>query len=216
MRQCLIISGGQLDPIFAADYLKNHTFDYVICADNGVAGAKALGLVPDLLVGDFDTARKELVEEYERKQEVKTIRLNPQKDETDTETAVSAALERGYKEIVLLGAMGNRFDHTLANLHMLLMMLKAGAKGYLLDDKNKIYLEESRFCLQKSELYGKYVSLVPFTPKVEGLTLKGFLYPLDNYCLEMGKSIGISNELLDEEGVITFDKGILTVIESHD
>ena len=85
-----------------------------------------------------------------------------------------------------------------------------------MDNNNQIYLINNSHTIEKSNTYGKYISLIPLTSKVEGLTLTGFKYPLDNYSLSIGKSLGISNEIIDNTASIFLKKGILIVIESKD
>lgn len=139
-----------------------------------------------------------------------------EKDKTDTQIAIELALMRGAEDIELMGATGSRLDHTLANLHLLLLPLQLKREACILDGNNKIYLKDTSFLIEKGKQYGNYVSLLPFSEKVEGLTLKGFQYPLDGIILEAGDSLGISNEIVEEQAAVEFSKGILLVIESLD
>lgn len=107
-------------------------------------------------------------------------------------------------------------DHTLANIHILKQALDAEIPCQILDNYNKIYLIEKNFTLYKSKTYGKYISLIPLTTKVEEITLKGFKYPLNKYCLPIGVSLGVSNEIIEEVATIEMKKGTLIVIESKD
>lgn len=216
MKRALIITGGTLNLEFAREYISSLNFDCLLAVDNGLSYIDQLGLSPNVIVGDFDTANDDLVEKYRNMSSVTTFTLVPEKDETDTETAVDYTIRMGYDEVVLLGAMGGRFDHTLGNLHMLYRLLQQKIRGIMIDEKNRISLCESSLRLQKEELFGTYVSLIPFTQKVEKLTLKGFKYPLCDFLLQSGVSIGISNEVVDENCEISFEKGILIMIEAHD
>jgi thiamine pyrophosphokinase len=168
------------------------------------------------MVGDFDTASEELVKRYKVYNNISVIDLKPEKDETDMESAIDYTIRMGYNKVVLLAAMGGRFDHTLANLHMLYRLLQHGIQGRMVDEFNCIYLLQSSYTLKKNKLYGKYVSLLPFTSEVKDLTLEGFKYPLENYCLRAGMSIGVSNEAVESECNITFQEGILIVVEAQD
>lgn len=109
-----------------------------------------------------------------------------------------------------------RMDHALANIHILTYALEPGIPCKILDSYNKIYLVNNKLTLYKDKVYGKYVSLIPLTTTVEGLTLTGFKYPLSDYCLSIGKSLGISNELMQNSATIELRNGILIVIESKD
>ena len=216
MKRALIIAGGTLNLAFARSYIENQRFDCVIAVDNGLKYADDMELPPDLIVGDFDTACKELVSKYKEKKQVPIIQLSPVKDETDTETAVDYCIQLRYDEVIFLGATGGRFDHTMANLHMLYRLLQHQIQGVLVDEQNVIRLLNHSITLEKSKLSGIYISLLPFVGQVEQLTLKGFLYPLEQYTLTPGVSVGISNEAVEELCEISFLKGILIMIEAHD
>ena len=107
-------------------------------------------------------------------------------------------------------------DHAIANIHILKDALEANIHCQILDRYNRIYLINKSIQLEKDKVYGKYVSLIPLTSTVEGLTLTGFKYPLNNYILPIGTSLGISNEIVEEITHIEMKKGILIVIESKD
>ena len=107
-------------------------------------------------------------------------------------------------------------DHAIANIHILKDALEANIHCQILDRYNRIYLINKSIQLEKDKVYGKYVSLIPLTSTVEGLTLTGFKYPLNNYTLPIGTSLGISNEIIDNTAHIEMKKGILIVIESKD
>jgi thiamine pyrophosphokinase len=157
-----------------------------------------------------------LLKEYQEESKVKIITLCPEKDATDTEVAIDLAVEEGCKSIYILGATGGRFDHTLANLHMVYKLLCQGIQAYLIDKNNKIYLIKQSITLLANQVKATYVSLLPFTEEVTDLTLLGFKYPLTNYHLTQGTSIGISNEIIEAKAQILFDKGVLVVVESRD
>lgn len=215
-KSALIIAGGTLNIEFAKAYLKQHSYDCYIAVDNGLAYMEQLGLMPEVMVGDFDTASEELVTRYKEIQNITIISLKPEKDETDMESAIDYTIRMGYNKVVLLAAMGGRFDHTLANLHMLYRLFQNGIHGNMVDECNNIYLLQSSHTLKKEKLHGNYISLLPFTSQVTNLTLDGFKYPLENYCLKAGASIGVSNEAVESECNITFQEGVLIVVEARD
>lgn len=107
-------------------------------------------------------------------------------------------------------------DHAIANIHILKDALESEILCQILDEHNRIYLINKEMTLEKEKIYGKYVSLIPLTSTVEGLTLTGFKYPLNNYDLPVGTSLGISNEMIEDRAHIKMEKGILIVIESRD
>ncbi len=126
------------------------------------------------------------------------------------------AIEKGTRVIHLLGATGSRVDHMIGNIHLLGAAMKQGVECFMVDKHNRMRMIESGIVLKQQEQYGNYVSLFPFTPQVRGLTLTGFKYPLDHYPLECYHSLGVSNEIVEEKAVISFETGVLLVIESRD
>ncbi len=217
----LIITGGILTQEFLEEYIREHVVSKVICVDGGLHVADIAGISIDYLVGDFDTADASLVDKYrkeivEGKRQTILKEYNPVKDATDTQIAISLALEEGAEEIVLLGATGSRLDHTLANIHLLLKPLSCGVKAYILDKNNKIYLINRELELKKTELYGPYLSLLPFGGDVKAVTLRGFKYDVTNRDYLKGDSLGVSNELVEETGRITLESGVLAVFETRD
>lgn len=209
----LIINGGNINYDFASVYIKNTKFDKIIAVDGGLIFADKMNIIPDYIIGDFDTVQSSLLDKYNTQSKI--IKYNPIKDNTDSEIAINYACDINSTEIVIIGATGKRMDHTLANIEILVTPLRKGIETYIIDEYNKIYLIDNLKIISKNEQYGKYVSLIPLT-KVEGLTLKGFKYPLDNYTYDIGISIGISNELEAENGIIKLIDGILIAIESRD
>ncbi|MCB6343985.1 thiamine diphosphokinase [Enterocloster lavalensis] len=216
MRRCLIITGGTIDLDFAGSFLENERFDKVIAVDAGLERAAALGLVPDLIVGDFDTVKPEILEQYRRMEHIVWDVHQPEKDETDTELALQKAQAIGSGEIAVLGATGGRIDHMLGNIHLLFPCLQKGIHAWLADPQNRIYLIDGEHEFKRSALWGKYISFLPLTEQVNGITLEGFKYPLFEKDIEIGTSLCISNELTGETGRITFTDGVLICVESHD
>ncbi len=214
--KALIIAGGDFSPEVAMKTLEEDSFDAIIAIDNGLSYLHDIKVAPTHIVGDFDTVSKDLLKEYQKDSKVKIVSLCPEKDATDTEVAVDLAVEEGCKDIYILGATGGRFDHTLANLHMLYKLLCQGIQAYLIDKNNKIYLINKGITLNAKEVKSSYVSILPFTEEVTDLTLYGFKYPLTRFHLTQGTSIGISNEIVEAKAQILFDKGIIIVVESKD
>lgn len=211
----LVITGGTFDFQMAKKYLSGRNYQYVIAADGGVGYADKLGIKPNLILGDFDTLSRELLEKYQRAG-VEILSFPPEKDYTDTHLAIEKAIEMKPDFLTILGATGTRLDHTLANLGLLTLTVEQGIKAEILDGHNRIQMMKESLVLKRKELWGKYISLVPYTEEVTGICLKGFRYPLKNAELTIGISRGISNELTEEEGSISIEKGLLFVIESCD
>lgn len=218
MRACLIVTGGKLDLVFARSFLEKNKFDKVIAVDGGLASAEALGLVPDYIVGDFDTVEPSVLARFRQYPYIVWEQHKPEKNETDTELARSRALTLGCEKIVFLGATGGRIDHMLANLDTLYACMARGMEAYLVDPQNRVCLLDGGKTFQRKELWGKYISFLPYTEKVTGITLRGFQYPLDGKDLIRGQETGlcVSNELKEETADITFQDGILICVESKD
>ena len=211
----LIITGGRFEKRDARQYLKDHSYDYIIAADGGGAYTKEIGIVPNLLLGDFDTLEEEVLLEYQQ-QGVELMTFPPEKDYTDTHLALQTALLKQPEEILILGGTGTRLDHTLANIGLLMLAVQAGIKAELLDSNNRIRMIDKKITMKRKDFFGKYISLIPYTEQVTGIELEGFKYPLHNGRLTIGISQGISNELIEEEGTISIESGLLLVIESRD
>lgn len=206
MKRAVVISAGSIkDYSFYKDKIRDD--DFIICADGGLTHAKNLNLTPNLIVGDFDSFLGEIPKNVE------VIKLDYQKDFTDTNIAVDEALKRGFLNILLIGAAGTRLDHTLANIELLKRICDYGGHGEILCEKNQILI-----CKDQLKIYGKgdTVSLLPMTDEVYGVTLWGFKYPLCDYTMKKGTPIGVSNVLLEDEGVIKIKAGLLLVIKSKD
>ncbi len=211
----LIISGGHIDDTFLSELTERERYSMIIAADKGLAAADRLELPLDLIVGDFDSVPEDVLARFRNKSTpIKTF--PKEKDKTDTQIAIELALNNNPTAIDIVGATGCRMDHVLANIHLLLLPLRQNVHANILDLNNRIYLMDKSFSIHKTEQYGGYVSLLPFTEKVAGLTLKGFKYPLDHVLLNSGNSIGISNEIKEDIALVEFSQGILVVMETKD
>ncbi|HKL79645.1 MAG TPA: thiamine diphosphokinase [Mobilitalea sp.] len=211
----LIITGGHIDEVWLKTRISSQDYSKIIAADRGLLACDRLGLSPDCIVGDFDSVPEEILNKY-RKTSIPIKTFPREKDKTDTQIAIELALSYNPVSMELIGAMGSRFDHTLANVHLLLAPLQIGVEACILNLNNKIYLKKDGFMIRRKEQYGDFVSLLPFTEKVEGLTLKGFKYPLDRITMKTGNSLGISNVITGDVAHIELGKGILLVVESRD
>ncbi len=211
----LIITGGFIEEGFLKELIYREAYSMIIAADHGLMMADKLHIPLDYILGDFDSVPEELLNKY-KETSVPIESYPPEKDKTDTQLAIELALMHTPAAIDLVGATGSRLDHTLANLHLLLLPMQLKVEAYLLDRHNKISLRQNSFTLTKAGQFGAYVSLLPFTGEVKGLSLTGFKYPLDHVTLSSGSSLGISNEIVAEEARVELTEGILVVIESRD
>lgn len=181
--------------------------DYLICADGGQKHLKALGLTPDVLLGDFDSS---LPEEggYE------LLRYPPEKDDTDLMIALKLGLQKGYRDFRIYGGLGGRIDHTLAAIQGLSFLKDHGANGMLWQEKNEVWLlynETASFPRRDVR-----VSLLCFSDRCTGVTTEGLQYPLQDAELTSGFPLGVSNEFSAPTAKVTVKTGKLLLIFSKD
>lgn len=219
MKDTIIVSGGNIHKDFALDFLKKNKTENtcLIAADRGVEFFMGTDLEPDVAVGDFDSLSAEGAKYMETLKHTEIRRLKPEKDDSDTQSAVNYAIEQGTERIMILGATGNRIDHLMANFGLLMLGKTKQVQIVLVDAYNYMSLIESGMILKKEEQFGKYVSFFPIEGEVTGLTLKGFKYPLNSYTLKVEDSgLTVSNEISDPEAEVTFETGKLLMIMSRD
>ena len=212
----VIVSGGSMQDEFAKEWIMQYQPDFIIVADSGMEFMRRAKIIPDMIIGDFDSVASETLAFFKSQPGICFKELNPVKDDTDTEFAIRQALELGAKEITVLGATGTRLDHVMGNVALLGIGLQENVTIQLVDAHNRIRMINKPLHLAKEDQFGDYVSLIPYSGEAKGVTLKGFKYPLDNYTMGSFSSLGISNEIVDEMAEIYVDEGILIVIESRD
>ncbi len=199
---CFIVGAGEC---YKLDFIKKDG-DFVIAADGGCIRLEQCGIVPDLIIGDFDSA--ETVPSGDN-----VIRLNPVKDITDMNAAVKVGIERGYTEFHLYGACGGRVDHTLANIQLVAYLAQNNFKAYIHDKDNVITaICDSSISFDAS--YSGYVSVFSHTDKCIGVSIKGLKYTLENAELSNNFSLGVSNEFIGIKSKITVEKGTAIIIYS--
>lgn len=213
----LIISGGNIEVDLALSLLEKN-YDHIIAVDGGLGFCREHMIMPTRIVGDFDTLSPEVLKWYQEHTKIEIRKFNPVKDATDTQIAVELALELGSRKITILGGTGTRLDHVLGNIQTLYAALDKGADAQILDRHNRIRLIKERWVIKKSEQYGTYFSLIPYTADVYGVTLKGAKYPLTDYHFTVfgTGSLGVSNEIAESQVEISIKSGILILIESKD
>lgn len=210
--RAVIFGGADIEEYgFCKKYITDDSI--IICCDRGLLHADRLELKPDYIVGDFDSVSDTLLEKY--KNSGFNINEYPShKDFTDLELGINIALEKGANEVVIMGGIGSRIDHTFGNMHLLYMLLKKNVKACLINNCNYIMLTDS-YTKVKGEK-GETVSILPFMGDAEGVTLKGFEYPLENANMSFGESLGVSNVLIEEEGTVEVKKGCLAIMKARD
>ena len=216
MSKMLIVTGGHLDIDWAKECLSDKKFAYCIAADSGLAYADRLGLKIDFLLGDYDSVDANVLERYKKQVDFKVY--PKEKDYTDTHLAIITAVKKGATDIYILGATGNRMDHTLTNIGNMKAAFDCGVDCHIIDENNYMYLISEKtgiHVIGRDTQYGRYVSLVPMSEEVV-VTLKGFKYTLNEYCLRQGLSICQSNEVAEDEAEIIIHKGLAVIFETRD
>ena len=242
MIDTIIVSGGDIQSDFALYFLKKNIEKAgrenirLIAADRGLEFFLDYLILPDVVIGDFDSFSEDGKNFLEMQNEdipyggmlewklqkgegkvVEVVRLRPEKDDSDTQSAMNYAIQNGAKEIVILGVTGNRVDHLMANFGLLILAQKQDTEVALADRYNYMKLIPSGTILKKAEQFGKYVSFFPLGGDVTGLTLEGFKYPLDKYHLTTADSgLTVSNEISEEYAKVTYESGTLLMIMSRD
>lgn len=211
MSRCVIITAAPWpdDETLAAMKELLRPDDVVFAADNGWRLAAALGVAIDCLVGDFDSG-----ECPEDEIAARVVTLPTIKDETDTFAAVQLAQREGYTDFLLLGGLGGRFDHTLANLATLQYIVKSGGTAAMADGVNEVYMTvPSTFTISPRK---GYFSLLPYGGEVEAVSVSGAFYDVKGITLTTDVPLGVSNAFCGKEVTITYKRGNLLLVFSKD
>ncbi|NEU03293.1 thiamine diphosphokinase [Clostridium senegalense] len=207
----LIISGGT--PPKKETILKYTNDGFcIIAADSGANSLYKYNIIPKILLGDFDSIDKKVLEYFKDKCEI--TKYPKEKDYTDTEIALEKAIELSAKKIVFLGCTGTRIDHLIGNLCILNKAINRGVEAYIVDENNKITMTS-----ESKTIYGKrgeLFSVFAFNKKVEKLSVKNAKYELKDYDLEVEDSLTVSNEFAENEVHLEFLSGTLMIIRSVD
>lgn len=204
MSRCVIVGGAEIKDYNRIKALL-HSDDFFIFCDCGLRHREALGVSPSLIVGDFDSAENPM-------EDIETIVLPCEKDDTDTIFAAKEGIRRGYEEFVVIGAVGGRLDHTLGNLSLLLFLFDAGKKATLHDDFSDMEIVGNKVSEVKDDC--KYFSLLCISEKAEGIFVSGAKYPLENASISSSFPLGVSNEVIKGEvAKIRVSKGKLLLIK---
>ena len=210
--KAFIYVGGSVYPDNITEHPKAD--DLCIAADVGAQNAKALGDTPDIIVGDFDSARLDELKKDFPKAEITVVPA--EKDFTDSELAIETAIQKGADQIIIIGGLDGRLDHTLTNISLVEALSKNRIYVTITDGKNRVrYIENTSTLIPKS--YFKYLSLIPRTEKVKGVTILGCKYTLENAKLSKNsQGLTVSNEITENCAFIAVKKGGLLIIESSD
>ena len=204
MQRCVIVGGAGIN---ACDRIKKllSPEDFVICCDSGLKHRAALGITPDLIVGDFDSHPNPDLE-------AETIVLPCQKDDTDTVFGVKEALRRGFEEFLLIGVVGERLDHSLGNVSILLYLDSLGKKATLADDYSLMEIVSKKPVYVGGEF--SFFSLLNISGTARDITIENAEYPLNGGEITCEYQYGISNRVLPgKTAKVTVGKGRLLAVK---
>jgi thiamine pyrophosphokinase len=204
--RALVFLGGEPVPRNRFESLLSGSL--LIAADSGAAWLEEANIRPHVLLGDFDSLNPALRAKLEH--QVETVLPFPaKKDQTDGELAVDLALSRNIGEIVLIGGLGGRVDHSIGNVALLFKIARRKRRGWMLDADSRIYPVPRR--LQLDGIPGQMFSLLALSP-VSGLTIRGATYPMQEGSMILGQTLGLSNRFLHSTVRLEKEKGLLLAI----
>ncbi|PJI06636.1 MULTISPECIES: thiamine diphosphokinase [Clostridium] len=210
--KAVIISGGKMPSEgLLKEELKN--CDYIVSADSGANCLYKYKIIPDVLIGDFDSINEEVFD-YFKKFHINTIKYPREKDFTDTELALKEALKFKVDEVTFLGCTGSRLDHIFGNLGLLYRCLKKGVRAYIKDDNNILFMIDKTTVIEGD--LGEIFSIQGFRSEINKLSIEDAKYPLKDYDLNFGDSRTVSNEFLDKPVKIIFQNGTVIVMKCKD
>lgn len=209
--RAIIIAGGKTENHGWRRWVR--TDDWIIGADGGAALALAWGLVPELVIGDMDSLPEQARAILER-EGCHLIEHPRAKDKTDLELALTHAVEEGAKEIVVLGALGGRLDHLLANVLLLALPSLAGVAVRIVEGDQQALILRGGEAVEIEGAEGDLVSLIPLGGNACGVASRGLVWGLDGDTLEFGSSRGVSNEMASGCFRVEVGEGLLLVVHS--
>lgn len=203
--KCIIISGAPENDL---SYYERYIDDaYIICADSGYLKCQKAGFSPDLIIGDFDSSSLP-------ESDCEIVQLNPRKDFTDTFHCVQYAVQKGFKDIIILGGIGSRLDHTYSNIMSVNYCVEQNIKCALANEKNYITILSGNNKIEGKDF--KYFSLFALFEKCEGLSIKNAEYELDDVTIHPYEQYTQSNEFKSGAAEIFIKKGKILLILSND
>jgi thiamine pyrophosphokinase len=212
LRAVIIAAGAIEDP--ERDRERIQADNFIIAADGGAVHSRILGIEPDVIIGDLDSLEQETVEHF-RQRQVEIITHPTSKDATDLELALEYALQHNADEIVVLGALGERWDHSLGNILLLANPAYQSIPIRMISGPVEIGLVQPPQTYQISGTQGDLVSLIPIGGDAHGITTSGLEYPLDEGHLKYGATRGISNTLTSDKATVSIQHGMLLCLHTR-
>ena len=205
--KCTILSNGEYGTLsmYRSAILQS---GLIICADGAANVLYEMELIPHVIIGDMDSISPEVLQYFSR-QEVEIIKYPSNKDYTDTQLAIAYADQQGAEELVFLGTLGKRLDHTLSNLFSSMDMVREGKKITHYSPECMVYVFSGE--LEITGNIGDIISVIALTDVCQGVYETGVAYPLEDVQLEIIKPYAVSNHLIADQATIKVREGILAV-----
>jgi thiamine pyrophosphokinase len=210
LNRVIIFANGELNDPTTAQVLLQPT-DTIIAADGGARHCRTLGITPHILIGDLDSATPSDIAMFEAAG-TQVLKYPTHKDQTDLELALDWAVAHNATHIIILGALGGRWDQTLANLLLPALPTLQGLSVQLLDGNQNITTVRGPGTAHFNGNIGDTVSLIPISGDVHGVTTANLEYPLSNATLAFGSTLGISNTLTASQATVSITQGLLVCI----
>ena len=207
MKKAIIIANGDIPKKSQINYFVKKGYSKIICADGGANSARKLNIIPDLIIGDLDSITKENFSYFKKK--TKIIRYKRQTD-TDVEKSLKYLIEKDFEEVVLLGATGNRLDHTICNLGIVIKFFNEIKISIL---HGESYLKAYKKNVLLKTVPNEVISVYGFNKKTK-IKSQGLKYPLKNISLPFGEMESTSNVALGREVELQIKGGIIFVIRN--
>ncbi len=205
MKKCIILANGKPPRKNIITFFQKKGYDTIICADGGADFALKMNLVPDVIIGDFDSISTNAKKRF--RVHSKFIHLKGQND-TDVEKCLKFAVKNKYKEVLLVGVAGNRLDHTFCNLGIVLKFFNQINISLIAEDS---FLKAYKGKLKLKTFPGEIISLYGFDRKTK-ITSQGLKYPLKNISLPFGEKESTSNIATSNSTQLTISNGVIFVI----
>ena len=209
MQAIIFANGDFVSPPDIADHLDSA--DLVIAADGGSQHCLTLNLRPHVLIGDLDSIESSVLADW-KAQGVRVIQHPVDKDQTDLELALVYAKEAGATQIAVLGGLGKRWDHSIANLLLLANPQFNGLDIVFVHGEQKLFVVKGEKRLSAKP--GQRVSLLPLSGDVKRVTTRGLKYSLKAEALLFGSSRGVSNVVINDDPQIEVQNGVLLCVIS--
>ena len=213
MKALIFANGDANNGVMVQRYLADFAdASWIVAADGGARIAQQFDIFPNLIIGDLDSLNEQEIAYFQR-HEVTILAYTPEKDETDLELALQWAIKKGANQICIVGAIGGRFDQTLANVYLLTLPMLENCEVALVSDNQEIRLLRP----DNHQINGKIgdtISLIPLNGDVQDISTEYLQYPLSNEILHFGPARGVSNVMLRDVAHLTFATGLLLVVHT--